>query len=141
MRRALLAVLLFALSALAAAQVIEFRDPAEEARFRALAAELRCVMCQNQSLADSNAPIAQDLRAEVLRLMREGRTDPQIKQYLVERYTEFVLYKPPVKPSTWLLWFGPALVVLVGAGAIVAIVRRKSRQAPDAPPPADGQEW
>ena len=141
MRRALLAVLLFALSALAAAQVIEFRDPAEEARFRALAAELRCVMCQNQSLADSNAPIAQDLRAEVLRLMREGKSDPQIKQYLVERYTEFVLYKPPVKPSTWLLWFGPALVVLVGAGAIVAIVRRKSRQAPDAPPPADGQEW
>ena len=141
MRRALLAVLLFALSALAAAQVIEFRDPAEEARFRALAAELRCVMCQNQSLADSNAPIAQDLRAEVLRLMREGKSDPQIKQYLVERYTEFVLYKPPVKPSTWLLWFGPALVVPVGAGAIVAIVRRKSRQAPDAPPPADGQEW
>ena len=131
----------FAGVAAAAAAPLQFADASEEARFRALVAELRCVMCQNQSLADSNAPIAQDLRAEVLRLMREGKSDPQIKQYLVERYTEFVLYKPPVKPSTWLLWFGPALVVLVGAGAIVAIVRRKSRQAPDAPPPADGQEW
>lgn len=141
MRRALLAALLFALSALAAAQVIEFRDPAEEARFRALAAELRCVMCQNQSLADSNAPIAHDLRLEVLRLMRDGKSDAQIKQYLVARYTDFVLYRPQVTPTTWLLWFGPALGILVGAGVIVGIVRRKARQAPAAPPSNDSQEW
>ena len=141
MRRALLAALLFAFAAFAAAQVLEFHDPAEEARFRALTAELRCVMCQNQSLADSNAPIAHDLRLEVLRLMRDGKSDAQIKQYLVARYTDFVLYKPQVTPMTWLLWFGPALGILVGAGVIVGIVRRKSRQAPDAPPPTDSQEW
>ena len=141
MRRALLALLLFALAAVAAAQVLEFRDPAEEARFRALAAELRCVMCQNQSLADSNAPIAHDLRLEVLRLMRDGKSDAQIKQYLVARYTDFVLYRPQVTPTTWLLWFGPALAILIGAGVIVGIVRRKARQAPAAPPPTDSQEW
>ena len=141
MRRALLAMLLFALASLAAAQVLEFRDPAEEARFRALAAELRCVMCQNQSLADSNAPIAHDLRAEVLRLMRDGKSDAQIKQYLVARYTDFVLYKPQVTPMTWLLWFGPGLGILIGAGVIAGIVRRKARQAPGAPPSTDDQEW
>jgi cytochrome c-type biogenesis protein CcmH len=140
-RRALLALLLCALSALAAAQVLTFRDEAEESRFRALTTQLRCVMCQNQSLADSNAPIAQDLRAEVLRLMRDGKSDDEIKQYLVERYTEFVLYKPKVEPTTWLLWFGPALVILAGAGVIAGIVRRKAKQAPDAPPPLDSQEW
>jgi cytochrome c-type biogenesis protein CcmH len=141
MRRALLAALLSVFAAFAAAQVLEFRDPAEEARFRALAAELRCVMCQNQSLADSNAPIAHDLRLEVLRLMRDGKSDAQIKQYLVARYTDFVLYRPQVTPTTWLLWFGPALGILIGAGVIVGIVRRKARQAPAAPPPTDSQEW
>jgi cytochrome c-type biogenesis protein CcmH len=140
-RNSLLAALLFAFATLAAAQVLEFHDPAEEARFRALTAELRCVMCQNQSLADSNAPIAHDLRLEVLRLMRDGKTDAQITQYLVARYTDFVLYRPQVTPTTWLLWFGPALGLLVGAGVIVGIVRRKSRQAPAVPPPTDSQEW
>jgi cytochrome c-type biogenesis protein CcmH len=141
MRRLLLAVLLLAVSALAAAQVLTFRDAAEEQRFRALTTELRCVMCQNQSLADSNAPIATDLRAQILRMMREGKSDAQIKQFLVERYTDFVLYKPPVRPLTWLLWFGPAGVILVGAVVIVGIVRRQARKAPAAPPPVDSQEW
>ena len=118
-----------------------FASAAEEHRFQALVAELRCVMCQNQSLADSNAPIAHDLRLEVLRLMRDGKSDAQIKQYLVARYTEFVLYRPQVTPMTWLLWFGPALGILIGAGVIVGIVRRKARQAPAAPPPTDSQEW
>jgi cytochrome c-type biogenesis protein CcmH len=118
-----------------------FRDAAEEKRFRALAEQLRCVMCQNQSLADSNALIAQDLRRELLELMREGKSDEEIKQFLVARYTEFVLYQPRVGPSTWLLWFGPGLLLLVGAAAVVAIVRKHGRGAPPAVPETDSQEW
>ena len=106
---------------------LQFRNAAEEARFHALASELRCVMCQNQSLADSNAQIARDLRGEILQLMRRGQSDAQIEQFLVARYGEFVLYKPRVEASTWLLWFGPALVLLAGAVVVVMIVRRRSR--------------
>ena len=99
------------------------------------------MMCQNQSLADSNALIAHDLRLEILRMMREGKSDAQIKQFLVARYTDFVLYKPEVKPMTWLLWFGPGLL-LVGGGVVIAvIVRRHGRGAPAAPPSNDSQEW
>ena len=105
---------------------LQYRDAAEEARFHALAAELRCVQCQNQSLADSNAQIAHDLRLQVLALMREGKTDREIKDYLVARYSDFVLYNPPVRPSTWLLWFGPALILLGGAAVLVAVVRRRA---------------
>jgi cytochrome c-type biogenesis protein CcmH len=127
----LLALLLFAAGAFAQPAKpdapLQFRDAAEEARFHALASELRCVMCQNQSLADSNAQIARDLRGEILQLMRHGRSDAQIEQFLVARYGEFVLYKPRVEASTWLLWFGPALVLLAGGAVVVAIVRRRSR--------------
>lgn len=136
----LLALLLFSTLA-SAATPPQFRDAAEEARFRQLTAELRCVMCQNQSLADSNAQIAHDLRLEVLRLMREGRSDAQIKQFLVERYTDFVLYRPEVKPSTWLLWFGPLLVLAGGAIVVLQVVRARRGQAPVEPPPRDEQEW
>jgi len=120
---------------------LQFQDRAEEARFRALAEQLRCVMCQNQSLADSNALIAQDLRREILGLMREGRSDEQIKDYLVARYTEFVLYKPRVGPATWLLWFGPGLILLGGAAALMVIVRKHGRGAPPTAPENDSQEW
>ena len=132
---------------------VQFRDAAEETRFRALAAELRCVMCQNQSLADSDAPIAHDLRRQVLDLMREGKSDAQIKDYLVVRYSEFVLYAPPVKPATWALWFGPGVVVALGVVALVLIVRRKGRNLPaervdatdidrpDIPGPGSDEEW
>ena len=137
----LAACLLLCAAAAAAFEPIEFRDAAEEARFRDLSAELRCVMCQNQSLADSNAQIAADLRAQVLELMREGKTDREIKDYLVARYGEFVLYNPPVKPSTWLLWFGPALILLGGGVAVAVVVRRRAAQAPAAAPSEDNQEW
>ena len=134
--------LLLALSAFAAtAQNIEYRNDAEEQRFRALAEQLRCVMCQNQSLADSNAPIAHDLRLEIIKQMREGKSDEQIKQYLVARYTDFVLYQPEVRPMTWLLWFGPGLVLIAGALVIVAVVRRQGAKAPAAVPGNDEQEW
>lgn len=119
---------------------IEYNNPAEEARFKALAAELRCVMCQNQSIADSNAPIAHDLRLEVLRLMREGRSDAEIKQYLVERYSEFVLYEPPLRKGTWLLWAGPFLLLLAGAAGVTVIIKRKQRDTV-LPEDDSGQEW
>ena len=141
MKRLLFLLLMLASLVATAATPIEFRDAAEEARFRALSAELRCVMCQNQSLADSNAQIAEDLRRQVLDLMREGKSDDEIKAYLVARYSDFVLYNPPVKPTTWLLWFGPALILLGGAAVLVVVVRRRAAAAPAVPPPNDSQEW
>ena len=118
---------------------LQFRDTSEEARFHALAAELRCVMCQNQSLADSNALIALSLRREVLELMRAGQSDAQIKDFLVQRYGEFVLYKPRVEGRTWLLWLGPAAILLAGAVVVVVLVRR--RPAQPIPRNDEPQEW
>ena len=135
-----LALLLFASSAFAI-DPLPFADAAEEARFRALAAELRCVLCQNQSLADSNAGIAQDLRKEVFALMREGKSDEEIKTFLTERYSDFVLYKPRVTPRTWLIWFGPAAVLLAGAIAVIVIVRRRARSAPPPAAATPDEEW
>ncbi len=122
---------------------LAFRDAAEEARFHDLAAQLRCVQCQNQSLADSNAQIAQDLRREVLQLMQQGLDDAQIKQFLVARYGEFVLYQPPLQPGTWLLWGGPLLLLAAGGVVVLGIVRRRGRNV--APAPAgnadEGDGW
>jgi len=86
------------------------------------------VQCQNQSLADSDAQIAHDLRREVLALMQQGRDDAQIKQFLVERYGSFVLYRPPMDARNALLWFGPPLALLAGAGVLVWVVRRRGRR-------------
>jgi cytochrome c-type biogenesis protein CcmH len=134
-----LAFALLSAGPIRAQQPIEFQSPAEEQAFKALIAELRCVMCQNQSIADSNAPIAQDLRQEVLRLMREGRSETEIKQYLVERYSDFVLYEPPMKKSTWLLWAGPFMLLLIGAAAVVTVIRRK--HAAPAAAADESEEW
>ena len=117
----------------------EFASSAEEKRFHALVSELRCVMCQNQSLADSNAQIARDLRREVLELMRQGKSDAQVKEFLVARYGEFVLYRPQVESKTWLLWFGPALVLVAGGAIVAGIVRRRAGSGAAAPD--DDQEW
>lgn len=123
-------------------QPLEFRDRAEERRFHELTLELRCVMCQNQSLADSDAPIAHDLRREVFNLMREGRSDAEIKDFLVARYGEFVLYRPQFGGGTLLLWLGPAAVLLAGAVVLVVVVRRRaSANRVAADPVDDGQEW
>lgn len=143
--RRLLAALLFALAigvvhaqAVRDATPLEFRDEAEARRFHDLVAELRCVMCQNQSLADSNAQIAHDLRREVFELMREGRSDAEIRDYLVDRYGEFVLYRPRFGGHTWLLWLGPALVLLAGGIVVARVVRSRSRQPL---PVEEDQEW
>ncbi|WP_295574603.1 cytochrome c-type biogenesis protein [Stenotrophomonas maltophilia] len=124
-------------------QPLQFRDGAEERRFHDLAAQLRCVQCQNQSLADSNAQIAQDLRREVLQLMQQGHNDAQIKQFLVARYGQFVLYQPPLQPGTWLLWGGPLLLLGAGALVVLGIVRRRGRRvaAPSAGKPDEGDGW
>jgi cytochrome c-type biogenesis protein CcmH len=130
-KRALLLIGLLLLSCIASAiDPLAFKDDVERVRFQKLVAELRCTVCQNQNLADSNAELAKDLRLKVFELMQEGRSDAQIKEFLVARYGDFVLYNPPVKPQTWVLWFGPGLVVLIGASFVVASIRRRARALP-----------
>ena len=119
---------------------LQFADPAEARRFRALVSELRCVMCQNQSLADSDALIAHELRAEVLDLMREGLDDAAIKDHLVARYGEFVLYRPTVGPDTWLLWFGPGVLLLLGGLVVYRLARKGGVRAAKVPEDTE-QEW
>ena len=128
--RRVVCIALLLLSGTLAAQAIDplpFKDHAEEVRFQALTRELRCLVCQNENLADSNADLARDLRHEVFDQMQAGKTDAQIKQYLVDRYSDFVLYDPPVQASTLLLWFGPLAILLAGAGVVVFTVRKRSR--------------
>jgi len=109
---------------------LPFKNHAEELRFQALTKQLRCLVCQNESLADSNAPLAADLRRDVFQQMQAGKSDDEIKAWLTARYSDFVLYDPPLHAGTWLLWFGPALVLLAGAAAIFLIVKRRARIAP-----------
>jgi cytochrome c-type biogenesis protein CcmH len=135
-RFALLMLLLVTLSA-QAIDPLPFKDQAEEVRFQNLVRELRCLVCQNQNLADSDATLAKDLRAEVLDLMHAGKNDTEIKQFLTERYGDFVLYKPPVRPGTWLLWFGPLLVLALGAFIASRLLRR---QRPSDAPAADATQ-
>lgn len=105
-----------------------FDNPLHQARFTELIEELRCLVCQNQSLADSNAPLAHDLRNEVQRLIVSGANNDEVIAYLVERYGEFVLYRPRLTPLTWLLWSGPILLLLTGALLITRLVRRRNQQ-------------
>ena len=108
----------------------EFGSAGDEARYLALIEELRCVKCQNQNLKDSSAPIAADLRDEIYKMIEEGMDDAAIVRFLVDRYGDFVRYRPPLQSSTWLLWFGP-FVLLAGAVAVVGyIARRRRRPAP-----------
>ena len=142
--RYLLPVLLCLMTSLASAQAIEplpFKDHAQELRFQQLTAQLRCPMCQNETLADSNAPIARDLRHEVFRLMQQGKSNDEIKQFLVDRYSDYVLYDPPVQPSTWLLWFGPLLLLIAGATVVAVTVRKRSRAGTPTAPIDHGDDW
>lgn len=125
-------------AALLAIMVCAQADPALDARLKKLEEELRCLVCQNQSLADSTAPLAEDLRREVRQLAVAGKSDDQIREFLVARYGDFVLYRPPVKSTTWLLWFGP--FVLLAAGGVIwwLILRRRGRKDDDEPPSDDG---
>ena len=128
----LLALLLLAI-ATAAAPAKEAapaaQDPALEKRVMTLAEELRCLVCQNQTLADSNAPLAEDLRNQIRERMREGNSDAQVVEYLVARYGDFVLYRPPLKATTVLLWFGPLLLLAAGFAVLLGrLLRRRSME-------------
>lgn len=110
----------------AAIDTYQFKDETERARFRSLTEELRCPKCQNQNIADSNAPIATDLRREIFRMLEEGQSNAQIVDFLVLRYGDFVLYKPPLNARTYLLWYGPfVLLGLGGLGLGVLLLRRR----------------
>lgn len=106
---------------------VQFDDPVQMKRFKALVEEFRCLQCQNQNLADSDAPLAVDLRREIADMIRADRSDDEIRGFLVQRYGDFVLYNPPVKPSTWFLWFGPFMLLLVSAAAVFIVVKRRAR--------------
>jgi len=103
----------------------EFTDEVTKTRFQALTKELRCPKCQNQNLADSNSSIAQDLRAELYELLMQGKADIEIVDFMVKRYGEFVLYRPRVSSLTYVLWYGPWVLILLGAMVVTIIVRRK----------------
>ena len=106
-------------------------NPQLEARMMAMAAELRCLVCQNQTIADSHADLAQDLRQQVREMLQKGQSDAQIIDYMTQRYGDFVLYRPPVKSTTALLWYGPALLMLGGLGVLAVVLRRRSKLPDD----------
>ena len=132
--RAVLACCLMAasLSLLAKEAAPEAADPALEARMVRITSELRCLVCQNQTIADSNASLAVDLRREARALIKQGKTDAEVVDYMTARYGDFVLYRPPLRATTMLLWFGPALMLAGGAAVLVIVLRRRSRMAADA---------
>jgi len=123
----LLALSLAAGAFASAIEPYEFETETQRDRFRSLVEELRCTVCQNQSLADSDAPLAQDLRQEVLRLLEDNRSDQEIRDFMVQRYGDFVLYRPPVAGHTLLLWGGPLVLLLVGLIAAAMIIRRRGQ--------------
>lgn len=112
----------------AAIDTYEFANDAERERFRDLTQELRCPKCQNQDIADSNAPIAADLRREIFRMLGEGKSNQQIVDFMVDRYGDFVRYKPALSGRTWLLWFGPG-ILLAGGFVVLALIVRRRRSA------------
>ncbi len=130
MTRLLIVCLLCVLtgSALATIDAYEFRSAEDEQRFRQLVEELRCPKCQNQNIADSNAGLAKDIKDRVFKLINEGQSNGEITDYMVERYGDFITYRPPVKPSTWFLWFGPFLLALLAA--IIIFGRKAAQRSP-----------
>ncbi|MEZ8133832.1 MAG: cytochrome c-type biogenesis protein CcmH [Polaribacter sp.] len=121
-----LVLLLMSGSVNATSDLVVFSDPSYAARYQSMILELRCPKCQNQNLADSNSPISQDLRAEVQRLLELGMTDGEIQQHLMARYSEFILYRPQVNKSTYLLWIAPIVILLIGIVIIFGLSRRSA---------------
>ena len=128
MRKLLVACVLgLSLSVQAAIETYQFDSPEQEARFRQLGYELRCPKCQNQAIGDSDAEISGDLRAEVYRMLKEGATDAEIKDFMVARYGRYVLYNPPLDQQTLILWFGPAGLLVFGGILVVLRIRRSKK--------------
>ena len=103
-----------------------FETPEQEEIFYKLNDELRCLVCQNQNIAESNADLAKDLRREIYKMINEGQTEDQIVDFMVQRYGDYVLYRPPFKPLTWLLWFGPAVIFFIGLFIVIRLVKAQS---------------
>lgn len=117
------------LPAVAGVEMFDFSGNVGEQRYMALISQLRCLVCQNQSLADSDAELAHDLRVEVYEHMQQGQSDQEVIDFLVARYGDFVLYKPPVKPSTYLLWYGPFVLLALGLIVLMKNIRQRGRQS------------
>jgi cytochrome c-type biogenesis protein CcmH len=126
-----LGILALSLNAIAIDTGIAFEDPAMQSRYENLIGDIRCVVCQNQSIKDSNVFLAADLRREVRRMMEEGMSDAEIRDFLVARYGEFILYTPPKSGKTLILWIGPLLLIGVGGFVIVRVVRDRMRMPID----------
>jgi len=120
---------LFCFSAFAIDTAPAFEDPALQARYEDVVRELRCLQCRSESIMDSNVQLAADLRRQVRELIAAGKTNQEIFTYMTDRYGDYVLYKPPVKPRTWLLWAAPVLLVLGGGLAAFMVISRKSKLA------------
>lgn len=127
-KRYLLALLLSSCLCFAAESPTVAEDPVLEKRVFAISEELRCLVCQNQTIADSHAELAVDLKNQVRTMLKAGRSEAEIKQYMVDRYGDFVLYRPPVKGITWMLWVGPFLLLLVGILFLGFKLRQRSRR-------------
>ena len=110
------------------------RDPELEKRVDAVSAELRCLVCQNQTIADSHADLAIDLKNQVRDMLRSGNSNEEVVNYMVERYGDFVRYKPPMKPTTYFLWFGPGLLILIGLSVLFVTLRKRRQRVIDAAP-------
>ena len=126
---ALLTLLLLVARAFGVDTGEEFADPALQARYERLTHDLRCLVCQNESIADSNAGLAADLRREVREMLSAGRSDQEILAFMTDRYGDFVLFRPPFVARTWLLWLAPALLLAAGAWIAVRIIRQKAQLA------------
>lgn len=137
---AVLGLLLASTTHAVALQPLGFDNPAKQQRFETLLTEIRCLVCQNQSLASSEAGLAKDLRQEVHAKVDAGQSDAEILQYLVDRYGEYVLYRPRLNHKTWLLWFGPALLALAGLIALIMTVRKRARMPSEEPLENRGRE-
>ncbi len=143
-RTLLLLACILALVASVSALAIDplpFKDDAQRQRFQDLTSQLRCMVCQNESLDASNADLAKDLRHQIFEMMQQGKTDQQIKQYLVARYSDFVLYDPPLKPSTVALWFVPPALVVAGGIDVMVLLRTSTKPAALIAANETGDDW
>jgi cytochrome c-type biogenesis protein CcmH len=124
----LIFLLLMAAASMAGVEYREFANPEQQEAYESLTSELRCLVCQNQTIADSNADLASDLRRQVYEMLQKGQSKEDIIKFMTERYGDFVLYNPPFKSKTVLLWFGPVLFILIGVIFVALLIRRKQNR-------------
>ncbi|MER3547135.1 MAG: cytochrome C biogenesis protein [Rhodanobacteraceae bacterium] len=145
MKRALLllacAFVLLVSTAAFAIDPLPFKNEAQRERFQHLTSQLRCMVCQNESLDASNADLAKDLRHQIFEMMQQGKSDAQIKQYLVARYSDFVLYDPPLKTSTIALWFAPPALLVIGGIVVFVALRKRARPPAQIAVNETGDDW